>query len=487
MPGLYVANGAIAKAQRFQPKNFGANAVFVTTRVSAPVFFGRIFNALNFSSADAATSAGLPSAGSASSEVTIGAQAIAMQQSEASFAIGSSLATVNGGILNSLFAGLLGSNISLSAMSYQSLISAKIDMFSFSNMLAARANLAGITYNSLANSNVTASQAFGAILDAAQASSNANADEIAALAKIAALESSASNTMQVSSLIDYGPFGLKTVGSQPPIGASVSAFDLISVVAQVANGSHEIQAALNVNLPGVINANMLLAIGERPVGTSWVSVGSSGASVHTAQTRLLLTVQLLGAGATKAITLPIYIEIASGTAVLGAMQCASPSSTSVTLNVTPGLVDAWIGNVSPTQLNNFSTAPSVGPATLVSLPPVATVTGVAHAAISNVQSTPVTFVYSDISGGTKKTVSTTDYVATLISSLVGNLRMQVDTIGVGIGVPANLSQTIANTAAAELSPLDEILSNIFGTLGVGLGNADTWVMGVNCTHAVLVN
>ena len=41
---------------------------------------------------------------------------------------------------------------------------------------------------------------------------------------------------------------------------------------------------------------------------------------------------------------------------------------------------------------------------------------------------------------------------------------------------------IANAA----TPLDQILNSVLGTLGIGLGQADSWVTGVRCGGAVLV-
>jgi uncharacterized membrane protein len=325
------------------------------------------------------------------------------------------------------------------------------------------------------------------MLDAAQANPNSNATEISALAQIASLEAGSSSVMQLNPLINYGPYAQNQVGSQGLIGTSVSALDLVSAAAQVANGQHQITTTLNVGVPGIASANMQLAIGERPVGTSWVTVGSAGASVHTAQTRLLLTVQV-GQVLGVAVNLPIYIEIASGTATLNAIQC--PSSTqaqSVTLGVTPGIVSAFIGNVSSAQFNDFTSAPSPGPATILNVLGLVTVTGSATASIDNMQATPVTFTAADISAGTKQTVSTTDFIASLLSSVIGDLHLTINVIGLPLLVPPNLAQTVASVAAAAVSPLDQVLANVLGTLGVSLGNADTWVMGVNCNHAVLVN
>jgi uncharacterized membrane protein len=293
--------------------------------------------------------------------------------------------------------------------------------------------------------------------------------------------------MQLNPLLNFGPFGQSAVGSQGLIGASVSAMSLVSAAAEIANGQHQIQTALAVNLPGVASATLQLTIGEPPVGTSWVTVGGLGASVHTAQTRLLLTVQLLGNGSTGAVTVPIYIEIASGQATLNSIQC--PTSTqggSVTLGVTPGIATAWIGQVSSSLMSNFSTTPVVGPATLVNLSGLATVTGSAEASISNLQPTAVTFSSTDIANDVMHTVSTTDFISSLVSSLIGDLTLHVNVMGLGIGLPSGLTHSVASVISAAARPIDQILAEVLSTLGVSLGNADTWVEGVKCSTAVLV-
>jgi len=40
---------------------------------------------------------------------------------------------------------------------------------------------------------------------------------------------------------------------------------------------------------------------------------------------------------------------------------------------------------------------------------------------------------------------------------------------------------------AALTPIDQLVAGLLGTLGIGLGQADTWVSGVRCSGAVLVN
>jgi uncharacterized membrane protein len=88
---------------------------------------------------------------------------------------------------------------------------------------------------------------------------------------------------------------------------------------------------------------------------------------------------------------------------------------------------------------------------------------------------------------TIKTTSTTDYVASLLSSLIGGLQLKVNVLGLGLGLPSSLDTTVAQTIATAATPIDRVLSSTLSSLGVGLGQADTWVSGVSCGNAVLVN
>lgn len=493
--GAYVADPSVPADKRFTVQPLAtSNGVRLKTQITTPRIFSAIFAVISPATAaavsDSCTSAAPCAAGAGSASpqgVTISAQATAAQNALASFAIGSRLAGLNGGVLNSVLGALLGANLSLSLMDYQALASANIDLFTFSNALATRASLTAVTYDQLAAGSFKTGDLLGAALDAAKANAATGSTAIGALSQIAAAAPSVTTT--INQLLSFGPYGSMTVGSAAPMSVSVSALDLVSAIAQVANGKHQIEAGLNLGLPGVASASLQLAIGERPVGTSWVAVGAAGASVHTAQTRLLLTLELTVPGLSTTVHAPLYVELASGTAQLSSVQCASgdPTSSSVTLGVTPAVVDAWIGNVSSTEFTNFISAPNPGPATLLNLANIAKVSGLAHATITNLQPTPVSFSYSDILQATKKTTSTTDFISSLLYNLFGGLQLKVSALGLSLLVPAGLDQTVATTLAAATTPIDQTLSQLLQTLGVGLGQADSWVGGVKCGGGVLVN
>jgi uncharacterized membrane protein len=389
-------------------------------------------------------------------------------------------------VLNQMLGGMLGTSLSLSAMDYQSLLATQLDLFGFMDALAARLNLTAGSYSSVLSSNASMTDVIGAMVDAGKKQYGATNSAVQALSGIASSVAGLSGTVKVGSLVDLGPYDSLPVGNTPKVTTSVAVYDLVSAAAQLANGRHSAQAALALNVPGIASANLKFAIGERPQGTSWLTVGSEGASVHTAQTRLLLTVQVAGSGAASLINLPVYIEVASATATLNKLQCGFPnvSTSTATVNVTPGVLDAWIGAVPDSQFNNFTTAPNPPAADLVNTSLVK-ITGRAHASITNMSATPVTFSYSDIQQKTKKTVGTTDFSSTLLRGLIRDTQIDVNILGLGLGL-GGLSSLVSTTLSNATPAIDQVLNSALQTLGIGLGQADVWMLGIRCDGAVLV-
>jgi uncharacterized membrane protein len=465
--GTYTPNPAIAPPARFVTPAVGtANAARVTLNTQTPLYFARYITGAN--------------------QYTINTSATATSTALASFSIGSSLLSVNGGLVNAMLGAMLGTSLSLSVMDYQSLASARIDAFDFMSALATRVNLTGATYNTILTGNLKVSDMIAAALSAQQADNGASS-ATTALSSISQAVTGLSSTITPASLIDLGPYDDMTVGQTPKTSFSVSALDLLSAIAEVANGTHQIATSVNLGLPGIASVSLIATIGERPVGTSWLEVGSAGASVHTAQTRILLQVQLLGSGPVAAVNLPIYVEIASGTATLNAVTCGYPniSTSNVTLGVTPGIVNAWIGNVTPAQLSDFTTAPNPPPATLVSLGLV-TVTGLANADMGNTTPTNVNFSYADIQSNVGQTVTTTNFTNSLTSSLLTSLSLNVNVVGLGIAIPG-LGSTVAGIIGGATSSVDQVIAQVLATLGVQVGSATVWVSSIRCDGAVLVN
>ncbi|MBR1248034.1 hypothetical protein JQ609_14010 [Bradyrhizobium sp. AUGA SZCCT0169] len=465
--GTYTANSTVSPQTRFVTPGAGtANAARVTLNTQTPLYFARVFTGTN--------------------QFTIKTSATASSTAIASFAIGSRLASVNNGLINAMLGATLGTNLSLSVMDYEALISARIDALDFLSALATRINLTGATYDSVLTSNVKVADIIAAALTTQQTANGANA-ATAALSTISQAVSSSTTKIKPGSLIDVGPYANLPTGQKAKVGVGVSALDLVSATGQVANGTNQIATSVNLGLPGIASASLTATIGERPVGSGWIALGTKGASVHTAQTRILLSVQLVGSGAVPVVNLPLYVEIASGTATLNALNCGRPNinTSTVTLGVTPGIVDAWIGNVTTAELKNFTSKPNPPAATLVNLGGV-TVTGRAHAGMGNTTAKSVDFSYSDIQSQVKRTVTTTNFTSSLTSSLLGDLSLSVNVGPLGLPVPG-LGSTVSGILGGATGSIDQLLASVLATLGVGIGQADVWVLGIRCDGAVLVN
>lgn len=489
--GVYTPDPKLAPGARFVPSPATvANAVRIDMRTTAPLLLGRVLT-----SSDAARASNTaprppgstPTVASLSNgDVPIGSSAIAFQDAQASFAVGSRLLKLDGGLLNSLLGGLLGGGVSLSVMDYDALIKARVDLFDFSKRLATRLDLTAATYDDVLKANVRLGDVLAAIVDASRDHDTRSSTATAALGRLAS--ASASNLpVNLASLISFGPAGDKPLSGPKPLAASLTALDIVSAVAQIANSNRQIDVGLNLNVPGIASASLKLGIGERPVGASLVRVGRAGSSVHTAQTRLLLTVDLVGSGAASLVRVPLYLELAAATARLTGVQCSpgDVSTSRVTLGVTPAVVDAWIGQVSMAEFNNFSRAPNPPAATLVNAAGLAKVTGRAHVTMTNLSEAAVSFSYAEIQRSDKKTTSTQNFVATLLGRLVGDLELRVEALGLGLGLPG-LDGLVSGIIGNAATPLDQILNGVLGTLGIGLGQADSWVSGVRCGGAVLV-
>jgi len=463
--GTYTPDPATAPQLRFvTPSSGTANAARVMLKTETPLYFARYITGKD--------------------KFAITTQATASNTAFASFAIGSRLVSINGGLLNAILGGMLGTSFSLSAMDYQALINARVDAFDFLSALATRINLTGVSYDSLLKGNVKVSDAVASML-AAQQAANGPSSATIALSTISQSVSSLSTKVNLGSAIDLGSYNSMITGQKPKVGVSVSVYSLVSAIAEVANGTNQITAPVSLGLPGIAAASLVVTVGERPVGSGWVAVGTQGVSVHTAQTRILLMVQIGGSGIVPAINLPIYVEIAQGTATLNSIACnqANITNSSVTLGVTPGLVDAWIGNVSLADMKNFTTKPNPSAAVLVNVSGL-NVSGRAHAAIGNTSPTSVSFNYVDIQSQLAKTVSTRNFTSSLTSTLLGDLSLSVN--GAGLPIPG-LTTAVSGILSGSTNSIDQLIVSVLSTLGVGVGQADVWVSGVRCDGAVLVN
>ena len=461
--GVYTANAALSPQSRFVASgSTGANAVRVTMQTITPLTFARFFTGTD--------------------HMDIRATATAARSAVASFTIGSRTAAINDGVLNALLGKMLGANLSLSLSDYNALLNTKVDVFTFWSELATRLNLTGVTYDSLLSGSAKAGDLVVALQKA-----NSSSSITGVMNGLVTTLGNVTASTPLSSIASVGPYSTMKVGQQPQTSVSVSALDMLSAIAQAANGTNQIPVSLALGLPGILSASVNVEIGEQPQGIGTMAVGLPGVSAKTAQTRIRVALQLLGTPGVPVVNLPIYIEVARGTATLTSVSCGYPSNTSstVAMAVTPGIVDAWIGAVTTADFGDLTSAVNPSPGTLVNLGAI-TATGRAHATMGNTVPTNITFSYSDIQAPTKKTVTTTNFTSSLTASLLGDLTIGVNVGPFGTPIPV-LAGTVSGIISGAAPSIDQLLATVLAALGIGIGQADVWINGIRCDGAVLVN
>lgn len=399
----------------------------------------------------------------------------------AGFSIGSRLFSLQGGILNKVLGSLLGSEFSLKAMDYRALLDADVSLLETVDALASELDLTGVTYGEVLQGTATIGD-----LAAALAASTDSGPAESVLLDLAAATRSSGTRIDLAALLDAGPLANAAVGNAPGLDVRASVLDVISAAAAFSNGGKQVDMDLGGGIPGLISANVRLAIGEPPQGSSWIALGAKDAVVRTAQTRLLLNARIGGEGLLSLVELPLYVEIAHGEAKLADIACnAAGTGGAVTLRARPGIVEAAIGRVSRRDFAEFNRKPVVRPARLVDLL-LAKVDATAHFEATNMNARPVRFTASDIREGRVKSVHTRNPVQSLTTSLLERLDADIDLLGLPLASPRNLQKLLARIVGGVAAPLDGLVDNVLTALGIKLGEADLRVTGIECSRTVLV-
>ncbi|MNE24935.1 hypothetical protein D3C80_1182470 [compost metagenome] len=370
---------------------------------------------------------------------------------------------------NALLSGLLGSNVSLTVMDYRALAGAQVNLLQFSDALAADIGLTAGDYDALLKQEVTAGQALRAL------ESIAGADAKSVLSKLTRAPVDAK--LKLKDLI--GVEADARQGLREALNADISALDLIMASLETANGDRQVALDLGARA-GLADLDILLAIGERPNKSPWLTITSKGEPIiRTAQARIYLkatTAQKLNGLAQ--VTLPILIEAASSEAKLSRIDCAG--SPSVTVAVRPGVARARIGAVDEAKLKNFKAPLTSSPATVLSVLKLVTLTAHADLEIADLNWQEAAFNASDISNQTVKSVRSRGFVNGLIVSLLQRLEAEV-----GLGPLGGLGLgDLVGALGLLLTPLgpvlDGVIQPLLDLLGLKLGEADVRAHGVQC-------
>lgn len=449
------------------------------------------------------------------------ATAIAQSTNIGTFSLTTTLATLQGGLLNSLLGALLGTSLNLDVASYQALASAQIKL----GDLAAAVGAASV--NELLATQIQVRDLARAMVTALAASNVASAGVTSATSALGSLAASIPSGPSINIGSSAGSGNpLLAVGladAQSAASATVNPLDMLLVAAEIANGQSTINLGAALNLGPLANVTAQARILEPPV----IAVGEAGqdaagnwrTTAHSAEVRLYLDVSLLnidlGLVNLTALNLPVYLETGgTGNARLESTSCTESRATSQsTIGVQPGVLGLCVGGNAAANFTNYSQPSScTQPAAVTTL-----TVGIPPAALS---------VAVNVGDPTSKTglqlqlaPSTTDYTtlafngvagdsddyqsvnSNAVGSAAGGLLTQLATQlpnsiyatlnGVNVTsvvgvVLAPLLDLLVKALAPVLNSLDVLLVPLLQLLGVQLGVATVHDSGLSCGEAQLV-
>lgn len=446
-------------ADRFTPAQTPHNAVSVTLDRPGKLYF-------------AASFAAIP---------TLRAAGVAAVTPEVSLSLGSRLASLNYGLANAILSGLLGTTVSLSVLDYTALATARIDALDFLDALAAELGITAGSYDGL-----LATEAGAGPVAAALASLTTGTAQSALM--LLSTAGTGAN-VELSKLIDLGRLGGLDIGSAGAVDLSLSALEVLTAAAVLSDGEQRVSLNLGAAVPGLVSLQLDLGIGEPPQGGGWFALGPLGTIVRTAQTRLRLSVELLGGPALlgAGVSVPLWLDLAPAEARAEAATCPTIGAPrgAATIAVRPGVLRLSLGEMSHASLADFGVPPSAAPVRLIDIL-LLRVTGAATVELA--QTTPVLLDFSspDIATGVMRTARTETLVASLANALLDRLDLTVNVLGLGLSPPHLIAQAVRSLLLPLAPVLDSTINATLSALGLGLGEADVRVYGVRCDRAVLV-
>lgn len=390
----------------------------------------------------------------------ISAQAIATGSSPtATFSLGTgllSLCSPNGSLSALLVNGLLGSSVCLSLATYNGLAGAQVSLLK----VLANLNIDVGTVTQVANAQVSLAQLVNASIAAlspAQVASIAVTD----LAKLT------TGTLGGTILTIKDILNLDAANGVAALDTQINVLDLLNVgTLQVANRSNFINT--NVTIPGV--GGLRLKLIEPPQ----IAVGGVGAAATSAQLRLSLSANIPGL-----LSLPLYIDLAPGKAILKSLQCNAPQS--ATFSIQPGLAEVCLANGQTDSGTPFFCPKVSNPANQVN---VISVLGIPTVSLGINASLTDPGTTVTVNGPFPKSAPP---VGSSLSSILGNIIQPGNFVFGGL---LSLLNPVLSALGGLLNPIlasvGGILDSALSLLGIGVGQSTLNVSSIGCGNVKLV-
>lgn len=455
-PGVYTADPTLAGSDRFQPVTATeANAMKVSLEQTVPLFFGKLLTG--------------------NQTATVHAEAIASRVDMAAFSIGTQLTNIDAGLTNQLLSAIAGAPLDLDTNDLAALADNRIDILAMADSLAARAGTTDAVYQDIMDASYSLTDVIGAMRDAGAGSAASVLQQVE--------DSLGAQTVDLTGLIDLGPMGL-TNFRDPHQPLLIDAYSMMRAALQLSQGS-TYQAQISVSLAGLTNTTLTIAGKNGDEHSPMLTVTAArDVVVRTAATRIYLDAQIGGAGSLASLRVPFYAELAPGEARMTAIECSGGEDDGVTLAVKPSIGSAAIGTIDVTQIEDFSAPLVVGPARVVSTA-LARIDVSSNFALSGDDEQSVLFTLAEIADHERKSVSSSDIVSSLSSSLVSNASITVTALGLSLG-SGTLTTAVGSALTAVAPTIDTVLNSTLKALGVQLGVSQVTVDRIRCGAPVLV-
>lgn len=226
-------------------------------------------------------------------------------------------------LLNGLLGGMLGSSLNLSLVSYQGIANSEVTL---DQLVTASGNVGGV--DGLLNSSMSVGD-LASLTASAMQQSGAAATAISAMNTIASAGAGSAG-ISLGDIVNVTTPDTEAAGK-----AKLNALSLIMAAATIANGNHAVSMPIGVSIPGLISANAQITIIEPPQ----FAIGPAGCtSVQTAQVDATATVNVpvtVGISLLN-LNLSTHLQVAQAEADLDSINY-SDGQTVVTIDASPGI------------------------------------------------------------------------------------------------------------------------------------------------------
>lgn len=197
-------------------------------------------------------------------------------------------------LLDAAFGKLLGGNVALTAVGWEGLINAQINLLSFLDAIALQVGVGAGQYEQVLNSKVTAGKLLQALATVLQKNGSLAGLALTGFNDMASLTTQASNVqLSVAEIL-----GIATGTPSSALDLNLQAFQLTQAFVQLANSQHAATISAPSNLLGLANVVTTIKVIEPPqtsaIGNPELAVldplGPNGIRVRTAQVRALVSV-----------------------------------------------------------------------------------------------------------------------------------------------------------------------------------------------------